>query len=112
MSTPLAVEFAVRFGRAGHGRKVLEAKPAAGTPDLPPGRVPRVARLLALALKFERLVRDGVVKDYAELARLGQVTRARMSQVMGLLHLAPDVMEEVLFLPLVEQGREQICSAS
>ena len=52
--------------------------------ELTRGRVPRVARLMALAVRFERLVRDGVVADYAELARLGHVSRARMSQAQGL----------------------------
>ena len=44
-------------------------------------RVPRVAKLMALAIRFEGLIRDGVVADYAELARLGHVTRARISIV-------------------------------
>jgi len=46
------------------------------------GRVPRVARLMALALRFEELVRTGAVRDYAELARLGQVSRARITQII------------------------------
>jgi hypothetical protein len=33
---------------------------------------------MALALHFEELVRSGAVRDYAELARLGQVSRARI----------------------------------
>ena len=44
-----------------------------------PLRVPRLARLLALALKFEGLVRSSTIRDYATVARLGQVSRARMS---------------------------------
>jgi hypothetical protein len=35
------------------------------------GKLPRVTRLMALAIKFNGLVRDGVVQDYADLARLG-----------------------------------------
>ena len=70
-----------------------------------PGRVPRVAKLMALAIRFEQLVADGVVGDYAELSRLGHVTRARMTQIMNLLHLAPDIQEAILFLPRVESGR-------
>ena len=73
-----------------------------------PGRVPRVARWLALAHRLERLLRDGAVKDYAVLARLGHVTRARISQIMSLLQLAPDIQEAILFLPLVERGRDPI----
>ena len=52
--------------------------------------IPRIARLMALAIRFEGLVREERVRDYAELARLGCVTRGRMTQIMQLLHLAPD----------------------
>jgi hypothetical protein len=40
--------------------------------------IPRIARLMALAIRFEGLVRTETIRDYAELARRGQVTRARM----------------------------------
>ena len=46
--------------------------------------------------------------DYAELARLGHVTRARMTQITNLLSLAPDIQEELLFLTRPEHGREPI----
>jgi hypothetical protein len=54
---------------------------------------------MALAIRFEGMLRDETVRDYAELARLGGVTRARMTQIMKLRHLAPDIQEEILFLP-------------
>jgi hypothetical protein len=57
---------------------------------------------------MEGLVQSGEVDDYAELARLGRVTKARMSQIMGLLQLAPDVQEEVLFLPAATSGRDSV----
>ncbi len=66
---------------------------AAGTP-----RIPRIARLMALAIKFQEMVERGEVRDYADLARLGFVTRARMTQIMNLLYLAPDIQERLLFL--------------
>src|SRR5262249_10581330 len=69
---------------------------------------PRVARLLALAHRFEGLIDEGHVKDYAELARLGHASRARVTQVMNLLLLAPDIQEQILFLPLVKRGRDPI----
>jgi hypothetical protein len=75
---------------------------------VPSGRVPRIARLMALALRFEQLVRTGAVRDYAQLARLGQVSRARLTQVMNLLHLAPDIQEAILFLPRTTRGRDPI----
>ena len=72
------------------------------------GRLPRIARLMALAVRCEELLRNGTVKDYAELARLGIVSRPRMTQVMNLLNLAPEIQEEILFLPEVEGGREPV----
>ena len=68
---------------------------------------PRVAKLLALAIRFDQLVSDGVVANYAELARLGRVSRARVTQIANLLNLAPDIQEEILFLKSKE-GREPI----
>jgi hypothetical protein len=61
--------------------------------------IPRIARLMALAIRFERLVQNQTIRDYAELARLGRVTRARITQIMKLLDLAPDIQEQILFLP-------------
>jgi hypothetical protein len=42
------------------------------------------------------MIQEGTVKNYSELAHLGQVSAARISQVMNLLHLAPDIQEEIL----------------
>jgi hypothetical protein len=61
-------------------------------------RVPRIARLLALALRFEELIRSGVVSNYTALAQVGRVSRARVTQMTSLLNLAPDIQEEILFL--------------
>jgi len=65
---------------------------------VPVGRVPRISRLMALAVRMEGLVRGGQVKDYAELARLGGVSRARVTQVLNLRNLAPAIQERLLFL--------------
>ena len=69
--------------------------------------IPRIARLMALAIRFEGLVRDGTIQDYAELARLGGVTRARMTQIMKLLDLATDIQEQILFPPLIKGLNER-----
>jgi hypothetical protein len=63
---------------------------------------------MALALHFDELVRKGAVASFAELARLGHVTRARVSQVMNLIDLAPDIQEALLFLPRTERGRDPV----
>jgi hypothetical protein len=52
---------------------------------------------MALALRLEKLLATGVVKDFRTLARLGHVSPARISQIMSLLHLAPDIQEALLF---------------
>jgi hypothetical protein len=61
--------------------------------------LPRITRLMALAIRFESLLRKGVVKDYSELARLGGVSRARITQIMNMRNLAPAIQERLLFLP-------------
>ena len=73
----------------------------------PDSFIPRIARLMALAIRFEGLVRDETVQNYAELAQLGRITRARMTQIMKLLHLAPDLQEQLLFLPEVQGLNER-----
>jgi hypothetical protein len=73
-----------------------------------PGNIPRVSKLMALAIRYDRLVGRGEVRDYADLARLGYVTRARITQIMNLLNLAPDIQEAILFLPRTVKGRDPI----
>jgi predicted NACHT family NTPase len=63
---------------------------------------------MALAIKLDGLVRQRVVPDYAALARLGHVSRARVAQIMNLLLLAPDIQEQLLFLPETLHGRDAI----
>jgi hypothetical protein len=70
----------------------------------PQGRPPRTARLVALAHKLEELVRSGAVHSYGELARLGYISPARLSQIMILAQLAPVIQEYVLFLSAHEDG--------
>jgi len=68
-------------------------------------RIPRITRLMALAIKFQETVDRGEVRDYADLARLGYVTRARITQIMNLLNLAPDIQEELLHLAASVENR-------
>ena len=63
---------------------------------------------MALAIHMQRLIDDGAVRDNAELARLGHVSRARVTQIMNMNLLAPDIQEDILFLPRVEPGRDPI----
>ncbi len=95
----------IRFHSANR-RKVLKQESA--NEETPPGRIPRVARLLALAIRMEGLIASGRVACYADAARLAHVTRARMTQIMNLTRLAPDIQEAVLFLTPVVKGRDPV----
>jgi hypothetical protein len=110
MSTTLTIEVPVHFQHCGHGSR-KQMRPGVGAVPDPPGRVPRVSRLMALALRLDELVRTGQVGSYSELALLGQVTRARVSQILSLLSLAPDIQEALLFLPPTLRGRDPIILA-
>ena len=96
----------VHFAVKGRRKRALPGP----TPALaePQGRVPRVSKLMAIAIHFDELIDKGVVANQSELARLAHVTQPRMTQIMNLLHLAPDIQEEILFLPPVDQGRDPI----
>jgi len=108
VTTPLTIEADIHFVRGGRGNRRVMAAGTAPVVDRPAGRLPRIARLMALAIRFDQLIQAGEVADYAEMARLGNVTRARVTQIMNLLMLAPDLQEELLFLPRVRGGRDPI----
>ncbi len=107
MTRPMTITAPIDFSRAARGRRQLESR-MPQVPLRPPGRVPRVSRLLALALRFEEQLRAGVLASYVEMADLGHVSRARISQIMNLTHLAPDLQEAILFLPRTQSGRDAI----
>jgi hypothetical protein len=109
MTKPLTYQCDIHFRYRGRGsRRELEAGPEPPRPAREPGRVPRIARLMALAIRFEEYLRAGQVSDYTALAELGHVTRPRISQIMNLLNLAPDIQQAILFLPRTEHGRDPI----
>ncbi len=72
------------------------------------GRIPRVARMLALAHKIDAKIRAGELRDLADAARAIDVTRARISQIVNLRLLAPEIQEEILDLPPVTNRRDPV----
>jgi hypothetical protein len=98
MTTSVTIEKDVLFRRQARGHRELRARTTTPPAVPAPERIPRLARLMALAIRFDGLLQSGRVRDQAELAQLGQVTRARVSQILSLVHLAPDIQEEILFL--------------
>ena len=107
MPDDLTLTKKIHFTMANKGKREIKPGPAP-VADTPDGRVPRVARLMALAIKFDRLIAEGAIRDQAQLAELGHVTRARVTQVMNLLYLAPDIQEAILHLPRVTSGKDPI----
>ena len=105
MNQKLTVNREFHVTRRHHGRKQLRDGAAQ---DVPAGRVPRISPLMALAIRCNQLIRDGIVADQAELAHFGHITTARMTQIMLLLNLAPDIQEQILFLPRTQHGRDPI----
>ncbi|MFO0836827.1 MAG: hypothetical protein U0638_17845 [Phycisphaerales bacterium] len=96
----------IHFVRRGRRTKAVSAPDA--VPTALPNRVPRVARLMALAIHFDGMLRKGVVADQSELAQVCEVTQPRITQIMNLLHLAPDIQEEILNLQPVSTGRDPV----
>jgi len=75
---------------------------------VPSPRVPKIALLLALGHHFEHLVRDGVAKDFAEIARRTGLTRARVTQIVNLVLLAPDIQEVIFHMEPDVHGEDPV----
>jgi hypothetical protein len=86
--------------------RVLQSKEKPTPPPRQPRFSDRTARMLALAHHVEILVEEGSLPDYAAAARILGVTRARMTQVMNLLLLAPDIQDRLLLGTLTPPERQ------
>jgi hypothetical protein len=107
MSDEIQVGATFHKKRVGKHIAMVEGPPPTA-PERPKGRLPRITRYMALAIYYEDLIRQGHVYDYAEIATLGHVTRARVTQIMNLRLLAPDLQEQLLSIPRIAYGRETI----
>jgi hypothetical protein len=111
MTETLTIEKEVHFQARSRGHKELRRGREPSVAAELPVPVPRLARLMALAIRCDRLVSAGDIQDHAELARLAHVSRARICQILALLHLAPDIQEEILFLEGRPRGRSAMLLA-
>jgi hypothetical protein len=105
------VTFDVHFRSGTRGRKRMRTGAVAKPKPVEPGHIPRISRLMALAIHFDRLIRKGAVRDYGDIARLGSVSKSRVSQIMALLDLAPSIQEAILFMPRTS-GRDVVTERS
>ena len=81
-------------------RVVSAIPPRRGQPKPPKAtKTPRVVELLRTALEWQALLESGDASSQAAIARQEGITRARVTQVMGLLRLAPEIQARVLSLP-------------
>jgi len=102
MPTSPSVAFEVHFPRETHGRRARTGPPPAVREPLV--GLPRQVKLLALAHHLDRQLQRGVFRDYAHIAEVAGLTRARITQIMGLLLLPVPVQEEMLLNPEVARG--------
>ncbi len=81
-------------------RTVNAAAPGRGDPKPPPKpKTPRVVELLRRAIEWKALLESGEVASQAEIALREGITRARVTQIMGMLRLAPEIQEKIQSLP-------------
>ena len=81
-------------------RVVSAVPPRRGKPKPPrEPKPPRVVELLRKAIEWQALLESGEVSNQAAIARREGITRARVTQVMGMLRLAPEIQQHVLSLP-------------
>jgi hypothetical protein len=99
MSQNLIVKRQFRIRKTRQDRLIVEGSA---------GSTPRISRLMALAISFDQSIREGAVADQAELACLGHVSRARLTQIMNLLNLAPEIQEDILSMTFAVRGRDPI----
>ncbi len=92
----------------GEAHKCRDAARAARITLAQSGRIPRIAKLVALANRMQSMIDSGEVESFQQLAELGRISQPRMTQIMSLQLLAPDIQEELLYLPEVIQGKAAI----
>jgi hypothetical protein len=102
--------YTIRKGKTRYRYYVCQNAQSRGWRNCPAPSVPAapIEQFVVGDIRLNKLIKSGQIADQAELARLGQVTRARVTQIMNLLHLAPDIQEALLFLPLTTSGRDPI----
>jgi hypothetical protein len=87
-------------------RIVVRDGSAPAAPEVPK-RLPRITRLLVQGHRLQRMIDQGLARDLADLSRQLGLTRARITQIVNYTRLAPDIQEDILFLPRVEPGEDR-----
>lgn len=104
----ITVKRKIEISRQAHGRRKVSPAGDQPTQTVAEGRIPRISRLMALAIRLDRMLLTGEVDSVTELARLCHVSQPRMTHILNLTLLAPDIQEQLLFLPRVTAGKPDI----
>jgi len=109
MSTDtIQMSFKVKLKSGRRGQKRVVKASAKDDASVPTGRVPRISRLMALAIHYDRLLTEGHVRSHHELSRLTGMDRSQLSRILNLRLLAPAIQEKLLFLPEITSGNDDI----
>jgi len=84
--------------RVAADRVITAVPPRLRKPPREP-RTPRVVELLRKAIEWQTLLESGAATNQADIARQEGITRARVTQVMGLVRLAPQIQQHILSMP-------------
>ena len=106
MSEEEHLELPVHFVRRG-GRNVLVQGERSAESAIPNGRLARVTCFMAIAIHFDQLIAEGAIEDFSEIARLENVSRERVTQILNLRLLAPEIQEAILRLPRTSSGHDR-----
>lgn len=110
----ITIKRKLEIKRVAQGRKIIrEASETTDATEKPKptatlGKIPRISRLMALAIRFDHLLKTGTVTNLYELANAGHVSQPRMTQILNMTLLAPDIQEQILLLPRVKKGRPDL----
>jgi hypothetical protein len=84
------------------GQVVCAVPPSQASPRPPKApREPRVKELLLQAQEWQKMLNSGEVRNQAEIAQREGITRARVTQILNLLNLAPEIQDHILNLPKI-----------
>lgn len=98
----LIIKSSIHRIRRGNGQQFSANATKKATSRTPVRKPARVARMLAFAHKLQEAINNGEYIDRADAARKLGLTRARVSQLLDLLMLAPDIQERILFMERVD----------
>ena len=100
------IKMSVHFSPGNCGHKIL--RKGKRPKHAKPTRLPRITRLMALSIRYERLIKQGVITRHIDLADLAGIGRSQVSRIIQLQLLAPDIQEWLLNLPETEKSEDPV----